>query len=77
MQVWLPCGRGRLLFLYCVCVVQVLKVPVSRDMLGRVFNGSGKPIDGGCAPHDHCFNTVTAAPGPAWLCLWCLNGQLH
>lgn len=28
-------------------VVQVLKTPVSRDMLGRVFNGSGKPIDGG------------------------------
>lgn len=25
----------------------VLKTPVSRDMLGRVFNGSGKPIDGG------------------------------
>ncbi len=27
---------------------QVLKTPVSKDMLGRVFNGSGKPIDGGC-----------------------------
>lgn len=26
-------------------------MPVSRDMLGRVFNGSGKPIDGGCASH--------------------------
>jgi V-type H+-transporting ATPase subunit B len=25
----------------------VLKTPVSEDMLGRVFNGSGKPIDGG------------------------------
>lgn len=25
----------------------VLKTPVARDMLGRVFNGSGKPIDGG------------------------------
>ncbi|KFM24144.1 V-type proton ATPase subunit B 1 [Auxenochlorella protothecoides] len=25
----------------------VLKTPVSRDMLGRVFDGSGKPIDGG------------------------------
>lgn len=22
-------------------------MPVSEDMLGRVFNGSGKPIDGG------------------------------
>eukprot|EP01026_Neomeris_dumetosa_P045100 TRINITY_DN381_c0_g1_i12.p1 TRINITY_DN381_c0_g1~~TRINITY_DN381_c0_g1_i12.p1 ORF type:complete len:498 (-),score=97.71 TRINITY_DN381_c0_g1_i12:189-1682(-) len=26
---------------------EVLRTPVSRDMLGRVFNGSGKPIDGG------------------------------
>eukprot|EP00884_Botryococcus_braunii_P023578 jgi/Botrbrau1/9904/Bobra.0012s0007.1 len=26
---------------------EVLKTPVSEDMLGRVFNGSGKPIDGG------------------------------
>ena len=30
-----------------VYIIQVLKTPVSRDMLGRVFNGSGKPIDGG------------------------------
>ncbi|KAK9828709.1 hypothetical protein WJX72_001651 [[Myrmecia] bisecta] len=28
---------------------EVLKTPVSRDMLGRVFNGSGRPIDGGPA----------------------------
>ncbi|BDA47919.1 V-type proton ATPase subunit B 1 [Coccomyxa sp. Obi] len=28
---------------------EVLRTPVSRDMLGRVFNGSGKPIDGGPA----------------------------
>ena len=25
----------------------VLKTPVSEDMLGRIFNGSGQPIDGG------------------------------
>ena len=30
-----------------IAPVQVLKTPVSEDMLGRVFNGSGKPIDGG------------------------------
>ncbi len=30
-----------------VLCMQVLRTPVSRDMLGRVFNGSGKPIDGG------------------------------
>jgi len=23
----------------------VLRMPVSEDMLGRIFNGSGKPID--------------------------------
>ena len=27
----------------------VLKLPVSRDMLGRIFNGRGDPIDGGPA----------------------------
>lgn len=26
---------------------ETLTTPVSRDMLGRIFNGSGKPIDGG------------------------------
>ena len=26
---------------------EVLKTPVSEDMLGRIFNGSGQPIDGG------------------------------
>lgn len=34
-------------WLRCFQQLQVLKTPVSRDMLGRVFNGSGKPIDGG------------------------------
>lgn len=29
------------------CHKQVLKTPVSLDMLGRIFNGSGKPIDNG------------------------------
>ena len=28
-------------------MLQVLKTPVSLDMLGRIFNGSGKPIDNG------------------------------
>ncbi len=26
---------------------QVLRPPVSLDMLGRIFNGSGRPIDNG------------------------------
>ena len=43
-------------------LAQVLKTPVSRDMLGRVFNGSGKPIDGGWAPLSHsplCVSTMS------------------
>jgi len=31
----------------CEFTGQVLKMPVSEDMLGRIFNGSGKPIDNG------------------------------
>jgi len=31
----------------CEFTGDVLKTPVSEDMLGRVFNGSGKPIDKG------------------------------
>ena len=30
-----------------IVVVKVLKTPVSLDMLGRIFNGFGKPIDDG------------------------------
>ena len=28
-------------------VLQVFKTSVSLDMLGRIFNGSGKPVDNG------------------------------
>jgi len=31
------------------CKGETLKLPVSMDMLGRIFNGVGKPIDGGPA----------------------------
>nr|WCZ58516.1 vacuolar H(+)-ATPase catalytic subunit B [Andalucia godoyi] len=31
----------------CEFTGDVLKIPVSQDMLGRIFNGSGKPIDRG------------------------------
>lgn len=41
-----PTAVPWLLHPYPLCP-QVLKTPVSRDMLGRIFNGSGKPIDGG------------------------------
>jgi vacuolar-type H+-ATPase subunit B/Vma2 len=44
-------------FLYVKCVNSnqpvaigdILKTPVSEDMLGRIFNGSGKAIDNGPA----------------------------
>ena len=42
---------------------QVLRTPVSRDMLGRVFNGSGKPIDGGCdIVWLHCWTAAAHCP---------------
>eukprot|EP00877_Chromochloris_zofingiensis_P007169 jgi/Chrzof1/2705/Cz11g25250.t1 len=39
----------------------VLKTPVSRDMLGRVFNGSGKPIDGGPPVLAEAFRDISGA----------------
>ncbi|KAF5879765.1 V-type proton ATPase subunit B, brain isoform, partial [Clarias magur] len=33
----------------CEFTGDILRTPVSEDMLGRVFNGSGKPIDRGPA----------------------------
>jgi vacuolar-type H+-ATPase subunit B/Vma2 len=47
---------------------QVLKTPVSKDMLGRVFNGSGKPIDGGCVSagrHDLLLQAAQQQAHPA------------
>jgi V-type H+-transporting ATPase subunit B len=40
---------------------EVLKTPVSRDQLGRVFNGSGKPIDGGPAVLAEAFLDINGA----------------
>jgi len=39
----------------------VLKTPVSRDMLGRIFNGSGKPIDGGPPVLAEAFLDITGS----------------
>jgi len=37
------------------CKGETLKLPVAKDILGRIFNGSGDPIDGGPAiiPEDY------------------------
>lgn len=40
---------------------EVLTTPVSRDMLGRVFNGSGKPIDGGPPVLAEAFLDISGA----------------
>uniref|UniRef100_A0A7S0WZ83 Vacuolar proton pump subunit B n=1 Tax=Chlamydomonas leiostraca TaxID=1034604 RepID=A0A7S0WZ83_9CHLO len=40
---------------------EVLKTPVSRDMMGRVFNGSGKPIDGGPPVLAEAFLDITGS----------------
>eukprot|EP00798_Chlamydomonas_sp_ICE-L_P015822 gene15822-21942_t len=42
-------------------IVQTLKTPVSRDLLGRVFNGSGKPIDGGPPVLAEAYLDITGA----------------
>ncbi|GAX78045.1 hypothetical protein CEUSTIGMA_g5487.t1 [Chlamydomonas eustigma] len=40
---------------------EVLTTPVSKDMLGRVFNGSGKPIDGGPPVLAEAFLDITGS----------------
>ena len=39
-----------------------LQVPVSREMLGRIFNGMGKPIDNGPLPLAHHFADINGQP---------------
>ena len=39
-----------------------LKLPVTTDMLGRVFNGIGMPIDGGAEPITNIHRDINGAP---------------
>src|SRR5512140_3020351 len=39
-----------------------LRVPVSEEMLGRVFDGLGNPLDGGPRPLTDTFEDVNGAP---------------
>lgn len=41
---------------------EVLKIPVSEDMLGRIFNGSGKPIDKGPPILAEDFRDINGQP---------------
>jgi len=47
---------------HCEFTGDILKTPVSRDMLGRVFNGSGKPIDGGPPILPEAFKDIQGEP---------------
>jgi len=39
-----------------------LRLPVTTDMLGRVFNGLGRPIDGGAEPITNIHRDINGAP---------------
>src|SRR5690606_28441985 len=41
---------------------QTLHVPVAREMLGRIFNGVGKAIDGGPEPLAEEFEDINGQP---------------
>ena len=44
---WITVWTLSMLLTAAATASQVLRTPVSEDMMGRIFNGSGKPIDGG------------------------------
>nr|XP_045008928.1 V-type proton ATPase subunit B, kidney isoform isoform X2 [Jaculus jaculus] len=46
----------------CEFTGDILRTPVSEDMLGRVFNGSGKPIDRGPAVMAEDFLDISGQP---------------
>src|ERR1041385_4588738 len=49
------------------CTSRILEVPVGPELLGRVVNSLGQPIDGkGPLPAKMSAVTATAAPGGAW-----------
>lgn len=41
-----------------------LRIPVSEDMLGRIFNGSGVPIDNGPKVFAEDYLDINGAPFP-------------
>ena len=41
---------------------ETLRIPVSKDVLGRIFNGSGQPIDGGPSILPEDYRDIAAAP---------------
>merc|ERR1712121_41827 len=50
----------------CEFTGDILRMPVSEDMLGRVFNGSGKPVDKGPAVLAEDFLDIQGQPINPW-----------
>ncbi|KAH9362964.1 hypothetical protein HPB48_014254 [Haemaphysalis longicornis] len=50
----------------CEFTGDILRIPVSEDMLGRVFNGSGKPIDKGPPVLAEDFLDIQGQPINPW-----------
>ncbi|XP_059141995.1 V-type proton ATPase subunit B [Physella acuta] len=50
----------------CEFTGDILKMPVSEDMSGRIFNGSGKPIDNGPAVLAEDFLDIQGQPINPW-----------
>ncbi|KAK2177669.1 hypothetical protein NP493_586g00035 [Ridgeia piscesae] len=50
----------------CEFTGDILRVPVSEDMLGRVFNGSGKPVDKGPSVCAEDFLDIQGQPINPW-----------
>ena len=57
----------------CEFTGDILRTPVSEDMLGRVFNGSGKPVDKGPNVLAEDFLDIQGACGQISLILLCVN----
>ncbi|KAK2162464.1 hypothetical protein LSH36_98g04072 [Paralvinella palmiformis] len=50
----------------CEFTGDILRIPVSEDMLGRIFNGSGKPVDKGPAVLAEDFLDIQGQPINPW-----------
>lgn len=58
----------------------VMKTPVSADMLGRVFNGSGKPVDGGPPVLPETYRDINGAsinPSEVSVCAAIATSRAH
>jgi vacuolar-type H+-ATPase subunit B/Vma2 len=54
-----------------------MKLPVAEDMLGRIFNGSGNPIDNGPKVFAEDYLDINGAPTSSKLVFWLTSFQVH